>query len=81
MVSRENNAHCSGGILADDQVISCFIPFFPVYFNHLSNSLVIGTYFTVMQGLGKTISTIALIQKERLQQSRFLSDDSEFFLK
>ncbi|CAD6259487.1 unnamed protein product [Miscanthus lutarioriparius] len=47
MVSRENNAHCSGGILADDQ------------------------------GLGKTISTIALIQKERLQQSRFMSDDSE----
>ena len=30
-----------------------------------------------MQGLGKTISTIALIQKERLQQSRFMSDDSE----
>ncbi|CAL5025298.1 unnamed protein product [Urochloa decumbens] len=29
------------------------------------------------QGLGKTISTIALIQKERLQQSRFMSDDSE----
>ena len=27
MVSRENNAHCSGGILADDQVISCFRPF------------------------------------------------------
>jgi hypothetical protein len=31
----------------------------------------------VMQGLGKTISTIALIQKERLQQSRFMSNDSE----
>ena len=31
----------------------------------------------MMQGLGKTISTIALIQKERLQQSRFMSDDSE----
>jgi len=30
-----------------------------------------------MQGLGKTISTIALIQKERLQQSRFMTNDSE----
>ncbi|CAL5070161.1 unnamed protein product [Urochloa decumbens] len=30
------------------------------------------------QGLGKTISTIALIQKERLQQSRFRSKDSEY---
>ncbi|CAL5025297.1 unnamed protein product [Urochloa decumbens] len=29
------------------------------------------------QGLGKTISTIALIQKERLQQSRFMTNDSE----
>uniref|UniRef100_A0A0D9W9X0 RING-type domain-containing protein n=1 Tax=Leersia perrieri TaxID=77586 RepID=A0A0D9W9X0_9ORYZ len=27
------------------------------------------------QGLGKTISTIALIQKERAQQSKFMSDD------
>nr|CAB3488359.1 unnamed protein product [Digitaria exilis] len=44
---RENNTHCPGGILADDQ------------------------------GLGKTISTIALIQKERLQQSRFMTNDSE----
>ena len=30
-----------------------------------------------MQGLGKTISTIAIIQKERLQQSRFMTNDSE----
>jgi SNF2 family DNA or RNA helicase len=30
-----------------------------------------------MQGLGKTISTIALIQKERFQQSRFMTNDSE----
>ncbi|KAF8649301.1 hypothetical protein HU200_064361 [Digitaria exilis] len=29
------------------------------------------------QGLGKTISTIALIQKERLQQSRFMTNNSE----
>ncbi|WVZ87282.1 hypothetical protein U9M48_033943 [Paspalum notatum var. saurae] len=29
------------------------------------------------QGLGKTISTIALIQKERFQQSKFMANDSE----
>ncbi|KAF8712694.1 hypothetical protein HU200_028458 [Digitaria exilis] len=34
-------------------------------------------YEEALQGLGKTISTIALIQKERLQQSRFMSNDSE----
>ena len=27
MVSRENSTHCSGGILADDQVISYFPPY------------------------------------------------------
>jgi len=27
MVSRENSTHCSGGILADDQVISYFLPY------------------------------------------------------
>ncbi|KAL6844540.1 hypothetical protein ACP4OV_026213 [Aristida adscensionis] len=47
MISRENNSHCSGGILADDQ------------------------------GLGKTVSTIALIQKERVHQSIFMTAESD----
>jgi len=46
MLSKENSAHCLGGILADDQ------------------------------GLGKTTSTIALIQKERVKQSRFMTSGS-----
>lgn len=47
MVQKESSAHCTGGILADDQ------------------------------GLGKTISMIALIQKERPKQAKFTSSDSQ----
>lgn len=35
------------------------------------------TPLSVTQGLGKTISTIALIQKERAQQSMFMTADSD----
>lgn len=78
---------CSGGILADDQVnliysneflmfstFSCFyifihflFIFFCDSFNHLLQS----------QGLGKTVSTIALIQKQIHLQKKFTSNQSE----
>ena len=63
------SACCSGGILADDQVplVVLLIYFLGISRGNLHETILI---FRFWQGLGKTISTIALILKERAPLSK-----------
>jgi SNF2 family DNA or RNA helicase len=77
MLQRENRSlHCLGGILADDQVIFLEVSFFNerLIFNCECFYLNYMTLFK--QGLGKTISTIALILMQRQSQSKWKTDDT-----
>jgi SNF2 family DNA or RNA helicase len=69
MVQKETSSlHCSGGILADDQVdfINLLKPVNSSGIEKLFLSFGFGIYTIIFsQGLGKTVSTIALIHKVR----------------
>lgn len=71
------SVHCSGGILADDQVeynAVCLILL--SFFLHLCwYSSCFLFYSGMLQGLGKTISMIALIQMQRSAQDKSKEKD------
>ena len=76
MLQKENRSlHCLGGILADDQVIFLyiFLLILFVYFVAICFCFNIKDWFK--QGLGKTISMIALIQMQRSLQSKSKTDE------
>lgn len=65
----KRSRHCLGGILADDQVtfnyVKCWSHFFIRWMLNFSQNYV--WCYMVMQGLGKTISTISLILLQKLK--------------
>ncbi|XLS72779.1 hypothetical protein HN51_029644 [Arachis hypogaea] len=75
MLQKETRSlHCLGGILADDQVISYVSNQWPSMFYILL--LLIEHQTLLLQGLGKTVSMIALILMQRLLLSRSKTNDA-----
>lgn len=77
MLQKETGSvHCSGGILADDQV-NCYAICLILlsFFLQVLVFIMFIVYSVMLQGLGKTISMIALIQMQRSAQDKSKAKD------